>query len=130
MRYVGRLEGIKLYLFMLIIFLVSNHASAAKLEDVKILSYKEGEANFKLKMQLRDAPKGSFFYVDVVKSDSRSFEKLILVLRKLTEREKFKLDMDIPSFTSSPSGSYYRSDGILFHGVVNTNSGERNKNKK
>lgn len=87
---------------------------AAHLEDVKILNVKPGQENLQLKLQSKDGPPGSYFYLDIMKNDHESFEKMILVFKKLMLKEKFRLDLDIPSFSASPSGSYYRSEGIAF----------------
>ena len=91
---------------------LSGIASAAHLEDVKLLKFTPGPEKFELKLQLKDGPKDSYFLVDIVKSDSESFAKLAHVVRKFMEKEKYKLDLNIPSFSPSPSGSHYRSDDI------------------
>lgn len=100
---------------------------AARLEDVKILEIKPGQENFELKLKAKDAPPGSFFYLDITKNDPESFEKMILVIKKLMQKEKFRLDLDIPSFSVTPSGSYYRSEGI---GIFSPNEREPNSTKK
>jgi len=98
------------------LYLISSIASAARLEDVKILNVMPGRDNFELKLQTKDGPKDSYFYVDITKSDPDSFEKLVYVIKKLMRRDKYKLDLDIPSFSASPSGSYYKSEGLTFYG--------------
>lgn len=103
---------------ILAICLFSSVSSAARLEDVKILSIVPGHDNFELKLQSKEGPKGSYFYVDITKRDTNSFEKLVHVINKLMRRQKYKLDMDIQSFSSSPSGSYYKSEGITFYGTA------------
>lgn len=100
-------------LFILSFSILSN---AARLEDVRILSVKPGRDNFELKLQVKEGPSGSYFYLDIVKNDPESFEKMVHVVKKLMNRDKYKLDLDIPSFSVSPSGSYYKSEGIVFYG--------------
>lgn len=100
--------------FIIISFSVLSNA--AKLEDVKILSIKPGRDNFELKLQAKEGPASNYFYLDIVKNDPDSFEKMVHVVKKLMNRDKYKLDIDIPSFSISPSGSYYKSEGIVFYG--------------
>jgi hypothetical protein len=105
------------YLFLL--FLIFSKVSfAARLEDIKILSVKPGQENFELKLQSKDAPKDSYFYIDIVKSDPDSFEKMAHLIKKIMKRDQYKLDLEIPSFSASPNGSFYRSEGIQFFGTA------------
>lgn len=96
---------------------ISSVASAAILEDVRILNVKSGRDNIELKLQTKDGAKDSYFYVDIVNNDAGSFEKLAHVIKKLMLRDKYKLDLSIPSFSAFPSGSYYKSEGITFYGL-------------
>lgn len=115
---------------ILALYFISSIASAARLEDVKILNIMPGQENFELKLQVKDGPKDSYFYVDIVKSDPESFEKMVLVTKKLTRRDKYKLDLDIPSFSASPNGSYYKSEGIGFYGPTREPDGVKPAKKK
>lgn len=112
------------------LFFVSSIASAAKLEDVKILNVMPGRDNFELKLQMKDGPRDSYFYVDITKSDPDSFEKLVHIIKKMMRRDKYKLDLDIPSFSASPSGSYYKSEGITFYGPADREPDGVKKKKK
>lgn len=56
-------------------YLMANTGWAAKLEDVNILKISPEKDNFELKLQVKDGPKDSYFFVDIVKSDVDSFEK-------------------------------------------------------
>ncbi len=104
-------------LFKIIFFCFTiNSAHAAKLEDVVILDITHKKDNFELKLQTKNGPKDSYFFVDIVKSDANSFGKLAIVLKKLKKRDDFKLTLEIPSFSVSPSGSYYRSESVTFSG--------------
>lgn len=96
------------------LFLISSVASAARLEDVKILTVIPGRDNFQLKLQAKEAPGDSYFFLDITKSDPDNFDKLMHVIKKMMHKNKYKLDLDIPSFSASPSGSYYKSEGINF----------------
>jgi hypothetical protein len=104
------------------LFLYSNFAAAAHLVDVKILDVTPGRESLELKLQLRDGPKDSFFYVDIVKSDRGAFEKMAQVTQKLLHKDKYKLDLDIISFSPTPNGSYYTSDDITFSGPTRPES--------
>lgn len=94
--------------------LASSVASAARLEDVKILNVITGKDNFQLKLQAKEAPFDSYFFLDITKSDPESFDKLMHVIKKMMHKNKYRLDLDIPSFSASPSGSFYKSEGITF----------------
>jgi hypothetical protein len=122
------MKNIFLFLFIGLFPLVS---SAAHLEDVKVLNVKSGYDNFILKLRAKDAPADSFFYLEIVKSDPEAFEKMIFVTKKLTQGDKFRLDLNIPSFSISPSGSHYRSEGIIFTapGEKEPNSTKSSKKK-
>jgi hypothetical protein len=104
--------------FILTLCLIPSIAFATKLEDVKILSVAPGNDKLELKLRSKEGPKGSYFYVDITKRDANSFEKLVHVINKLMRRDKFELDMDIQSFSPSPGGSYYKSEGITFYGTA------------
>lgn len=103
-------------LFILTMALIMTNANAAKLDNVKILDIKQEKENFSLKLQDSAGAKDSFFYVDIVAEDKEAFAKLALVLKKIKLQEKFKLALMIPSFSASPSGSYYRSNSVQFMG--------------
>lgn len=96
------------------ILLISSFSFAAQLEDVKILNIKPGTENFELKLQAKEGSSDSYFYVDILKSDKDSYDKLVHVIKKITRREQYKLNLEIPSFSLTPSGSYYRGDSVLF----------------
>jgi hypothetical protein len=100
--------GIFLALFL------SLSAEAAKLENVKVLGLAAGTENIKVKLHAPSAPKNSWFFVDVMRDDPEAFSKLSLLLHKLTDKDNFTLDLEIDSFTPSPSGSYYRSPDVRF----------------
>lgn len=101
---------------IILLSLIINTATAAILDDVVVLDITHGKENVELKLQVKNGPKDSFFIVDVVKNDKDSFAKLALVLKKLKNRDDFKLSLNIPSFSAAPSGSYYRSDSVTFSG--------------
>ncbi len=118
----------------LVVYLFSSISLAARLENVVILGGKQGTRNFELKIHAREGAPDSFFYLDISKSDPEAFDKLIHVIRKLTDPEGYRLDLDIPSFSVHPSGSYYRSEDINIFGVYgrapNSNSSTTKVNTK
>lgn len=89
-------------------------ATAAKLEGVTILESKPERESFKLRVRAKDGPMNSYFFVNITKGDPQAFEKLLKVVTKSMKRNKFQLDLDIPSFSISSNGSYYKSDDITF----------------
>jgi hypothetical protein len=101
--------------WLLLLCFVPSVAFAARLEDVTVLDAKTGPDSVELKLHSKDGPPGSYFFLDIIKSDPGAFEKLAHVIRKLMARDAYRLDLDIPSFSVSPSGSRYRSEGIGFH---------------
>lgn len=105
----------KIFLFMLL--LVSNSALAAKLEDVKVLEASSTKDGVELKLQSKGGAKDSYFVLNVTKSDRDAFDKLALVIKKLKKGNDFRLGLDIPSFSAFPSGSYYRSEDVVFSGI-------------
>jgi hypothetical protein len=120
------------YLRLLISFftLVSSLASAAKLEDVKILSVKSGIDALVLKLHANEAPKDSYFYVSLGKTDPGSFQKMLAVVNKVTQKKNYKLNLDIQSFSPYPSGSFYRSDDITFFSATEREPGSVESVKK
>lgn len=101
----------------LAILLFPTLAFGAKLEDVRILNVQPDPEAFKLKLQLKNGSADSYFFVDIVKSDPESFQKSMTVIKKLLQKERFQLDLEIPSFSASPSGSSYRSESVIFRGT-------------
>jgi len=102
----------KILIFMIII--QTSLVFADKVENVEILKITPGNNNFELKLKAKSAPQGSYFYVDIVKGDVTSFDKLGLVIQKIEKKSNFILSLDIPSFSQTPSGSYYKSDSVSF----------------
>jgi len=105
----------KLILILAAVFM-ANTASAAVLEDVTILDVTSKADMVALKLHANSGPKDSYFLVDILKSDPAAFEKLSLVTQKLQGGDKFKLALNIKSFSMSPSGSHYRSPDVKFLG--------------
>lgn len=101
---------------LLLLFFIGSSAWAAKLEDVKILSVEPAKDHFQLKLQPSVGPKDSYFIVDIMKDDPDAFEKLGYVFKKVMNKDHYKLDLKIPNFSASPSGSHYHSEGLDFKG--------------
>lgn len=117
---------------ILCLLFLSSFASAERLENVKILDVKPGDSNVKLKMQMGNGAPESYFFIDITKNDPESFEKMILVFKKMLKKDQLRLDLNIPSFSASPSGSYYKSNDITFF-VLSREPNEvkiQKKNKK
>lgn len=112
--------------FLVLLLLLPNLSVAAQLEDVSILSTTSKRDSLKLKLQVKDASPDSHFFVDIVKSDPGAFEKLVLVAEKLAQKDSFKLNLDIKSFSQEPPGSYYRSQGISFSGTGKAGNSQKN----
>jgi len=104
----------KKILIGLFLCVATNSAFAAKLEDVNVLDSAPSKDGLTLKLQVKDGPKDSYFFVNVSKTDRSSFDKLNLVIKKLKNGNDFKLSLDIQSFSISPPGSYYRSEDVSF----------------
>ncbi len=102
--------------FFWMILLISGPAGAAKLEDVTVLNINPGKNDDSVKLKLRAAkgPKDSFFYVDIVKNDAEAVAKIALAIKKMKNKNEMRLTLEIPSFSMSPSGSYYRSEDVTF----------------
>lgn len=100
-------------LFFLLFALSTAHA--AKIEDVRVLSMKYEKSAIVVKLQLKNVKDHSFFTVQIDREDEKALEKVALVLKKVKEKDKFRLSLDIVSF-SPQSGSFYRSQYVTFHG--------------
>jgi hypothetical protein len=101
---------------LLLLVLMARPVFAAQVDDVLILDTKSTQDGIELKLREKASPKDSYFYVNIVKEDKESFDKLGLVIKKLQKGRSFKLNLDIPSFSRSPSGSSYRSEYVTFSG--------------
>lgn len=97
--------------------LAANPAAAAKLKDVKILGTTVEKDGVELKLHTDLGAKDSYFLVKITKLDKQAFDKLLLVMRKQEGKDQFQLNLDIPSFSPAPSGSFYRSERVKFSGV-------------
>jgi hypothetical protein len=95
-----------------------NTSFGAELLDVEILERNKSDDGVELKLRTKDGPLDTFFYLDIKKDDPNVVEKLSLVLKKTKMKNKFSLNLDIPSFSLLPSGSYYRSQSVLITGEV------------
>lgn len=109
--------------FIFLLFCWSSVSFAASLEDVEVLKYDVAPDRLSLTLQVQNADPSSFFYVDITKSDPIAFEKTMLVLQKISQKDSFVLSLNIPSFSLTPSGSYYKSESVTF-----INGGQRSPN--
>lgn len=120
--------GMKIWLAA--IFLISSMAHAARLENVKVLNVEYGRDSVEVKMQLAGAAANSYFLISIMKTDPDSFEKLGHVQKKVGLKDKYRLDLNIPSFSPDPPGSHYRSPDITFFGGENREPNGKNKAQK
>jgi hypothetical protein len=120
----------KKIVFMTLCFLTPLVASAARLEDVQILSVKPGSDKFEMRVHAKEGEPDSYFFVDIIKSDPEAFEKINLALKKMMQKEKFRLDLDIVSFSMSPSGSSYNSDSVKFSSPMERTPNSEKKPKQ
>lgn len=118
MKYLSRTRFCVIKIFFLF-SLVSNISFGADLKDVKILKLQTNKQDgLKLTLQEKEAAKESFFYVELSNDGSQSYKKLSEVAKKNAELDKYRLNLEIISFSSSPSGSSYRSNRIVFHQLI------------
>jgi hypothetical protein len=103
-------------IFSLFLIMTST-ASAANLTNVNVLGVNLGRESVAVKLHAPQGPEGSFFFVNIEKSDADSFVKLALLAKKLEQGESFVLNLDIRSFSMAPSGSTYRSESVTFSGT-------------
>lgn len=100
----------------MVTMMTANPASAAQLQDVTILEVTSRKDLIELKLHAKNGPEGSYFFVEVAKSDAEAFDKLGLVAQKLQKGDSFRLSLKIKSFSMSPSGSNYPSSRVKFSG--------------
>ncbi|NUN05104.1 MAG: hypothetical protein HUU57_05010 [Bdellovibrio sp.] len=101
---------------ILSLLLFANTSLAATVNDVRVLEVKQGPESIELKLQSKDSRPGSYFFVNVLKTDAEAFTKLGHALSKMALKNNYRLDLDIVSFSDSPNGSYYASDRVRFIG--------------
>ncbi|WP_413578702.1 hypothetical protein ACLVWU_09255 [Bdellovibrio sp. HCB290] len=96
--------------------LITTPAIAAQVNDIKVLEVKHHPESLELKLGTKHNGKSTHFTVDIPKTDPENFEKMSAVIQKLSQGDAYTLNLDIPSFSAFPSGSYYKSPGIKFLG--------------
>ncbi len=95
--------------------LVSVSAQAARIEDIEVLEVvNEDPAEFQFKVRSKQGDAGLFFYIGFDKSKKDCLDKMTVVLMKMAKHQEFKIDVDIPSFSPYPAGSYYSCADIQF----------------
>ncbi|QLY26897.1 hypothetical protein HW988_07855 [Bdellovibrio sp. KM01] len=104
-------------LILALFFMSGATASAAQVNNVSLLDIKYSQDKYELKLGANFEGKDTMFFVQIPKSDPDSFEKLSYVIKKLAQGDGYKLNLDIRSFTASPSGSFYRSQDVKFSGA-------------
>lgn len=115
-----------------LLILLANVTFGAVLEDVNVLSITPGQNSIELKLQDLNGPVGSYFFLEIGKDDPESLEKTALAIKKFQQKDNYRLSLEIPSFSVRPSGSFYRSNDVVFQGSDNRepNSVKAKKGKK
>jgi len=103
---------------------------AADLQDVELLSVNARAESLQLKLRAKEAPAGSYFFLEITQSDPEAFAKMLTIIKKMHLKGGFRLDLSLPSFSPSPSGSYYRSEGVLMSGDETRGPSSIKKKKK
>lgn len=101
---------------MIFLILISTLTFAKQLDNVNVLDITQDEDKFVLKLQDSEIGGTSFFIVEINKSDKESFVKLDYLIKKIKNKENYKLNLEIPSFSAYPSGSFYKSENVKFSG--------------
>lgn len=109
-----------------LLFLCHN-LNAAEVKNVKILDMKFNQNNLELKLRSQKGATGSYFFLEITKNDPEAFEKMSHIIKKIKYNDKYNLNLNIPSFSDSPNGSYYKSEGISFNGLLIKNKNGKNK---
>jgi len=114
-----------------ILILISRSFSADYLEDVAIMDVTTNNQNILLKLKTHKAPNNSYFFVDITQSDKDLFNKFVHIINKQKYGSRYQFNLNIPSFSTNPSGAYFRSDDIIFSGShYNVNYKTQNTIKK
>jgi hypothetical protein len=92
-------------------------ASAEQLNDVRLWDIRPSTDDVELTLHAKRGPPGSYFFVDITKTDPDSFSKLVQAINKIMGRDKYRLDLNIRSFSLLPYGSRYRSEGVDFYSL-------------
>ncbi len=103
-------------LFIIALWFASS-ASAAKLENVSVMDVSHTLNDTEFKLHASTGPERSFFYVRLKRTDPKLFDKFTVLSEKLFKGESYKLDLDIASFSMSPSGSRYPGESVKFSGA-------------
>jgi hypothetical protein len=133
MKFINLTKGILMKSLFLLVLMNACVASAANLEDLTILDIKPGQSHLKLKLRSKDMPEDSYFFLDIVQSDPDSFGKMMLIIEKLARGDSYRLGANVKSFSDSPSGSYYKSEGVSIFEIPNREPNgllQHRKNKK
>ena len=104
----------KLIMATLFAICLTTPTWAANLTDVKILELNYTNEKVVLKLHASQGPEDSYFFVNMSKVDPDSFNKLALLAKKLAMGDRLKLNLNIRSFSVSPSGSSYQSNSVSF----------------
>ena len=105
------------FLFLTVfVLLIIRPAQAVILTDVEVLEIKSTEAGEEVKLTDHKETPGGYFFVLLDKKDSALLAKSALIKKKQLLKNKFKLTLEIDSFSATPSGSSYKSSYVEFKG--------------
>ena len=102
-------------LFILAMSVFANIANAAYLENVSVVQLIPENGSIKLRIEPSGSTDHSYFFVQMSNKDPEAFEKLVKAIQKAKRQSQNQLDLDILSFSNSPSGSYYNSESVTFN---------------
>jgi hypothetical protein len=96
------------------LLLLSQSALANMVENVSVLETESTATGVVVKLHAPVSGRGSYFFVHINKGDPTGFEKLAKLLQKIQSGPQIKMDLDIISFSLSPSGALYPSESVKF----------------
>lgn len=106
----------KLFITFLFGLFMQSSAIADPVTGIEVLEMNPSKDAMILKLHSADrAPKGSFFFVKLEKSDPDYEKKLELVQEKSDKKDQMQLALDIVSFSAVPNGATYRSKYVKFY---------------
>lgn len=101
--------------WLMTLVFISHSAFAGSIENVSVLGAELLPTGVYVKMHAPVSGPGSYFFVNVNKSDPAGFDKLGLILQKVQSGSEMRLDLEIISFSLNPSGAVYSSESVKFH---------------
>ena len=102
-------------ILLLVACLVAVSAHAARIQDIEVLEVvSEDPAEFQFKVRSKRAHADLFFFLGFDKSNRACLDKMTVLLLKMAKPKDHKIDLEIPSFSPYPAGSYYSCTDVQF----------------